>query len=181
VHGVTCFITGFLASGGDLRLLGKHKFAVIGPATAEALTLHGFVPDCTPQIFNGEQLGEALAKQMAGAEKVLLIRARFNAEGLPEVLKKKTVPFSELAVYETIPAQGSPIVRRIISEGRFDSVLFASPSSVSAFADAFSLPETPAIVPEKLPIKALCIGESTAACARSFGMEVHKGDEYGFN
>jgi uroporphyrinogen III methyltransferase/synthase len=177
-HGVTSFITGFLASGGDLRLFGKHKFAVIGPATAKALTLRGFVPDCMPLLFTGERLGEVLTEQIARGEKVLLVRALRNAEGLSEVLNKKAVPFRELAVYETIPVEGSPIVRRIISEGRFDSVLFASPSAVSAFAAAFSLPNSPAIVPEKLPIKALCIGESAAARARNFGMEVQM---YGFS
>jgi uroporphyrinogen-III synthase len=56
--------------------------------------------------------------------------------------------------------------------------LFASPSAVSAFARAFSLTDSPAT--DHAPIcalRALCIGESTAERARTFGMTVHTAQE----
>ena len=171
-HGVECFFKGFRSSGGDFRSFAGRQFAVIGPATAKALTEQGFVPDCMPSVFNGAQLGETLAERLSPGEEVLLIQGRVSAESFSRTLEENAVPFRRLAVYKTIPAEGGPITRRLISEGRFDLVLFASPSAVSVFAGTFSLATAPAIVPAKLPVKALCIGETTAARAREFGMEV---------
>jgi uroporphyrinogen III methyltransferase/synthase len=175
-QGVDSFFTGFLAAGGDFRSLARHKFAVIGPSVAKALTRRGFISDCMPEVFCGVQLGNALVEQAAEGE-LLLIHAKHSEDSLPKILTEKNIPYRELAVYETLPTEGGPIARRIIDESRFDMALFASPSAVSAFARAFSLPSTPAIDPAHVPITALCIGESTAECARTFGMTVHTARE----
>jgi uroporphyrinogen III methyltransferase/synthase len=165
--GVSCFFEGFLGSGGDLRFFADRKFAVIGPATAEALAGRGFVPDCMPPVFNGTELGLALTEQMRPGEEALLIRSRINERGLDKILKEKAVPFRELAVYETLPARTGSIALSVIKEGRFDFAFFASPSAVSAFA---------AVCPGS-GVKALCIGASTAARAGDFGMETHTAAE----
>jgi uroporphyrinogen III methyltransferase/synthase len=165
--GVNCFFGGFLDSGGDLRFFAGRKFAVIGPATAEALTRRGFIPDCTPPVFNGTQLALALAERISPGEEALLIRSGAGEKGLDRVLKEKAVPFRELAVYEALSARGSPIALGIVKEGRFDFAFFASPSAVSAFA---------AVCPGS-GVKALCIGASTAARAGDFGMEAHTAAE----
>ncbi|MDR3284039.1 MAG: uroporphyrinogen-III C-methyltransferase [Treponema sp.] len=174
-QGADSFFTGFLAEGGDFRSFAGHKFAGTGPSVAEALTRRGFIPDCIPSVFCGEQLGRALAEQVTTGEELLLIQAKHREGGLQKILTEKNIPFRELAVYETLPAEGSPIARRIIEENHFDTVLFASPSAVSAFARAFSLPGTRNSAPG--PITALCIGESTAKRARAFGMTAHSARE----
>jgi uroporphyrinogen III methyltransferase/synthase len=165
--GVNCFFKGFLGSGGDLRFLAGRKFAVIGPVTAKALAGWGFIPDCMPPVFNGAQLGLTLTELMSPGEEALLIRSQVNEKGLDRVLKEKAVPFRELAVYETLPARGSPVALDIVKEGRFDFAFFASPSAVSAFTALCPGPG----------VKALCIGESTTARAGGFGMEAHTAAE----
>jgi uroporphyrinogen III methyltransferase/synthase len=165
--GVNCFFNGFLRSGGDLRFFAGRQFAVIGPATGSALAERGFIPDCIPPVFNGTRLGLALAGWLSPGEKPLLIRARVNEKGLDRVLREKGIPFRELAVYETLPAKGSSIVLNVIAKGRFDFVLFSSPSAVPVFAAACPGQN----------VKALCIGTVTAARAKEFGMEAHTSTE----
>jgi uroporphyrinogen III methyltransferase/synthase len=143
------------------------KFAATGPTTAEALARRGCTFACMPALFNGAELGKTLAAQAAPGEDVLLIRPRHSEDGLSSILRQKNIPLWELAVYETLPTEGSPAVRSIIEQGNFDMVLFASPSAVSAFADVF------ASALNYAQVRALCIGDSTAAMARKFGMAVH--------
>jgi uroporphyrinogen III methyltransferase/synthase len=165
--GVNCFFNEFLSSGGDLRFFAGRKFAVIGPATAEALAGRGFIPDCMPPVFNGPQLALALIEGMSPGEEALLIRSQVNEKGLDRILKEKAIPLRELAVYETLPAEGSPIARGLIREGRFDFVCFSSPSAVPVFAAACS----------GQGVKALCIGAATAARAEEFGLEAYTSAE----
>jgi uroporphyrinogen III methyltransferase/synthase len=157
--GTVVFFDAYLSGGGDLRRFAACRFAAIGPATAEALKKRGFVPDCTPRSSGGRQLGEALAQKVSPGETVLLVRALAPAPGLAETLTEKGVPFQELPVYETVAAEPGEYARRLVAEGRFDYVLFASPSAVSAFRGVF-----PAV-------RAVCMGESTAARARELGMD----------
>jgi uroporphyrinogen III methyltransferase/synthase len=168
--GVTCFFNGFLGSGGDLRFFAGRKFAAIGPATAKALTERGFIPDCIPPVFNGTRLGLALAGRVFPGEEALLVRAKAHEKGLDRVLTEKGIPFRELAVYETLPADGGSIALNVIGEGRFDFVLFFSPSAVPVFAAA---------CPGR-DVKALCIGTAAAARAKEFGMEAYTATEASF-
>jgi uroporphyrinogen-III synthase len=116
-----------------------------------------------PPVFNGTRLGLALIERMSPGEEALLIRSHVNEKGLDRVLKEQGIPFRELAVYETLPAEGSSTILSIIGEGRFDFVLFFSPSAVPVFAAACS----------GRGVKALCIGAATAARAKEFGMETY--------
>jgi uroporphyrinogen III methyltransferase/synthase len=164
--GVAFFFRCFIDSGGDLRSVGNCRMGAVGPSTAAALKDQGFTPDLVPPVFNGPGLGEALAGKIAGGEDVLVLGPRDKSPGLAEELRRANIPFRELILYDTFPAEGGPAARRIIGEGRFDLVFFASPSAVKAFAGAF---------PQALSggLTALCIGESTAATARELGMVAH--------
>jgi uroporphyrinogen III methyltransferase/synthase len=161
--GVNCFFDEFLHSGGDLRFFAGRQFAVIGPATAKALAARGFIPDCMPPVFNGTRLGLALAERISPGEEALLIRSQVSEKGLDKILKERAIPFRERAVYETLPLQGASPAPDIIAQGRFDFVLFASPSAAPVFAAACSAPGR----------KALCIGAATAARAEEFGMAAY--------
>jgi uroporphyrinogen III methyltransferase/synthase len=162
--GAAVFFDAYLSLGGDLRRFAACRFAVIGPATAEALKKRGFVPDCMPESSGARALGEALAEKISSGQTVLLVRARTAAPGLAETLAEKGVSFRELPVYETVPAETGEYARRLVAEGRFDYALFASPSAVNAFRGVF-----PAAGPGE--IRAVCMGESTAARARELGMD----------
>ncbi|MDR1933914.1 MAG: uroporphyrinogen-III C-methyltransferase [Spirochaetales bacterium] len=168
--GVEIFFERYLRGGGDFRSLGGCRFAAPGPATAEALAKHGFIPDFVPAVYNGRGLGEGLAEKIAPHEKALIICPEENSPGLFEALGERGVCFDKLAVYRTVPCEGGPAARKAIEDGDFDCVFFTSPSSAAAFVEAF-----PAM---KLPgITALCIGETTAIRARELGMSVHTAGE----
>jgi uroporphyrinogen III methyltransferase/synthase len=148
------------------RLFPHCRFAVIGPETAQALKKRGFVPAYMPDTYSARSLGEGLAAKTAPGEKVLLVRGRRNAAGLTEALTENGVSFQELSVYDTLPAEGGEYARTLIAGGCFDYVFFASPSAVRVFTTRFHLTDFPAI-------QAVCIGETTADCARKSGMNVH--------
>jgi uroporphyrinogen III methyltransferase/synthase len=149
----------------DFRTFSACRFAVIGEATAEALVRQGFIPDYMPQVYNSRTLGEGLAQKINSGEKVLLVRSRQASPELPTILKEKGVEYGELPLYDTIPAEGNTYAKKIIQQGRFDMVLFSSPSIVNSFAASF-----PNL--EFAKLKALCIGEPTACRAREFGIQL---------
>jgi uroporphyrinogen III methyltransferase/synthase len=164
-EGVEIFFNRYRLSGGDFRALAPCRFAVIGPATAEALTKRGFIPDYIPPEHNGPSLGAGLGEKMAPGERALLLRARQKDPGLCRVLKEKNIAFTEWTLYRTLPTAGGAPARKLIEAGAFDGVSFASPSAVSAFAGHF-----PSLDFSSFP--ALCFGRSTAAAAEKLGMNV---------
>lgn len=163
--GVKAFFDGFFSSGEDLRALSGCRFAVIGPATSEALRERGFLCDFMPASYNGRALGEGLAERMDPAETALLVRAVQGAPGLSEALGEKGVSFDEFPVYDTVFVSNGGYARKIIEEGRFDFVFFTSAATASAFAQVF-----PSL--NYHDVRAVCIGEPTAVAAREFGMRV---------
>jgi uroporphyrinogen III methyltransferase/synthase len=166
-EGVDIFFKRYLLSGGDFRALAPCRFAVIGPATAEALRTWGFIPDYIPPEYNGRSLGQGLGEKTAPGEKILLLRAQKSDPGLCRVLNEKNIAFTEWALYRTRPAAGGAAARRLIEAGAFDWVFFASPSAVSAFAGHF-----PAL--DFSSFRALCFGGSTAAAAEKLGMKIRR-------
>jgi uroporphyrinogen III methyltransferase/synthase len=168
-EGVDIFFKRYLVSGGDFRTFAPCRFAVVGPATAEALGKWGFIPDYIPPEYNGRSLGQGLVQELgektAPGERILLLGAQKSDGGLCGVLKEKNIAFTEWALYRTIPAAGGEGARKLIEAGAFDWVFFASPSAVSAFAGHF-----PGLGFSSL--RALCFGVSTAAAAEKLGMKV---------
>jgi uroporphyrinogen III methyltransferase/synthase len=164
-EGVEIFFNRYRASGGDFRDLAPCRFAVIGPATAEALTKRGFIPDYIPPEHNGPALGAGLGEKMAPGEKALLLRADRKDPGLCRGLRQKNAAFREWPLYRTVPAAGGAEARKRIETGACDGVFFASPSAVSSFAGHF-----PSL--DFSPFFALCFGGSTAAAAEKLGMKV---------
>jgi uroporphyrinogen III methyltransferase/synthase len=161
--GVEIFFDAYLGAGGDFRSLGGKKFAAVGPATGEALSRRGFIPDFVPPVYQGGALGEGLAGKISPGETVLLARARLGSPELPRILAERGLAFRQLSLYDTVPAEGNPCARRLIEAGRFDLVFFSSPSMVSAFVRAFPALDLPRI-------RAICAGESTVNRARELGM-----------
>jgi uroporphyrinogen III methyltransferase/synthase len=164
--GIDIFFDAYLAAGQDLRRFSACRFAVVGPASAEALKKRGFVPDYMPDTYSGRALGEGLAEKTAAGETLLLVRGRRSAAGLTQALTEKGVSFQELILYDTLSAEGGSYARSLIAEGRFDYVFFASPSAVYAFTARF-----PSM--KFSTLKAVCIGETTADSARKSGMRVY--------
>ena len=55
-NGVRAFMDRLFHMGQDVRVLGRARLAVIGPATAEALRDYGLVADVVPDTFQAEGL-----------------------------------------------------------------------------------------------------------------------------
>jgi uroporphyrinogen III methyltransferase/synthase len=162
--GADYFFDSFIEGGGDLRRLASIRFAVTGPATARALEKRGIHADFMPPAFNGKSLALGLAEIVRKGEKILLIHPGNGSSETAALLEKRAVQFEEMELYNTAAlSEGGETALKIIAEGRFDYVFFASPSAVSAFAARvrqYGLKN----------IKALCIGESTAKRASGLGM-----------
>ncbi|GHU88402.1 uroporphyrinogen III methyltransferase [Spirochaetia bacterium] len=163
--GVEIFFEGYLHSGGDLRAFAPCYFAAIGPATVDALAKQGFIADYVPEVHNGHSLGQGLAERVKPGEKVLLLRARDAHPEMSQILTEQNISFREMAVYETIPAEGNAYARKIIEEGRFDVVYFSSGQGAAGFKAAF-----PGLDMRGIP--AICFGESVAIMARKLDMEI---------
>jgi uroporphyrinogen III methyltransferase/synthase len=168
--GVGYFFGGAFEAGRDLRSFSRCRFAAVGPATVEALAKRNIHADYAPAVFNGRALGEGLAHCMARGELAYLIGAGQKTPALGETLLEQGIPFRDLAIYDTVPAEGGAIARRIIEAGQFDGVLFTSPSTVTAFAAAFK-------AENRSGVQAFCIGETTGEAARKFGMKAHIAEE----
>jgi uroporphyrinogen III methyltransferase/synthase len=130
------------AAGGDARAFGASRLAVIGPATARALAVHGLRPDVVAAESRGEGLAGAMLAAMGarGEEgaRVLLARAARARDVLPDTLRAAGCVVDVVAAYETRPATG-PAVEGLAAElaaGRLDAVTFTSGSTVDHLCDA---------------------------------------------
>ena len=151
--------------GRDARHLGGVKLAAIGPGTARALARRGLTADLVPAVYDAAHLGEALAAQAGG--RVLLLRAEEGSPALPEALKRRGVAFDDIPVYRTrYENPRSEELRAELEDGRLDFVTFTSASTVKGFVST---------VGEDADFHrttGLCIGEQTAAAARTYGIPV---------
>ena len=164
--GVEAFLDGLWRLGGDLRALAGKRLAAIGPGTARALKERFLRVDLIPEEYNSLHLAQGLIQRMQPGERLLLPRASQGSPVLAETLGRAGVAFEEVPLYETLPAPAAPEpVTDCVRRGGIDWALFASASSVRAFAGQLG-GETPA------GLRALCIGAQTAAAAESAGMRV---------
>jgi uroporphyrinogen III methyltransferase/synthase len=177
--GVGIFFESCLAAGIDFRAFGSCRFAVIGPATAGALTRCGFIPDYMPQEYNSASLARGLAEKIRTELNgnpggvVLLARSSQASPELPRILKEQGISFTELTLYDVLPAEGNAYARKQIEAGNFDLVFLSSPFIAGAFAAAF--PDL-----DLSRLKAVCIGRSTACRAGELGMTTLIADEAAF-
>ena len=168
--GVECFFDGFFGSGGDVRSLAAARFAVVGPRTGQALARHGIHADFMPGEYNGKVLGNELRRLAAPGDAVLLYRAEYGGDELPDALREGGMACTDIAAYRTIANAMKDSVREKAETGRYDAVTFTSASAVDAFMAA-----APQECVSALP--AYCIGETTAAAARRHGMRAEVAKE----
>ena len=154
VTGVEALFTLLAREGRDIRELGAAKIAAIGPATAEALRLHGLRVNFVPEVYDGAHLAAGLAER---GGRMLLLRAEMGSPELTEVLRDRGTDFLEVPLYRT------RYVKAVLPDD-LDMAVFTSASTVRGFA---------ACAPEGregfVDVKAVCIGEQTACAAREAG------------
>jgi uroporphyrinogen III methyltransferase/synthase len=170
--GVNVFFDYLVDNNIDIRALHRLKIACVGIKTEREVTKRGVKVDYRPAEYNGAALARGLAALLknSGDEKLLIARAKDADADLTRILADAGVAFDDVPVYEKIKniESVSAIVNTICAN---DIVTFTSSSAVEAVAEAAA--ESAAHI-DLSTIKAVCIGEKTAAAARSRGIrEVH--------
>ena len=144
VTGVNAFFELLAESGRDIRELGKAKIAAIGSATAESLRTHGLKVDYVPEIFDGQNLAEGLAK-FGGS--VLMFRAENGSEDISRILNHYGIRNKQVCIYRT------DYVKLLHVPKYTDIIIFTSASTVKGFClSAGNMRE----------VKTVCIGRQTA-------------------
>lgn len=148
----------------DLRAL--ECFAV-GPATAAVLAAEGIEVQDLPERQQAEGLVDLLGDRPLHGRRYLLPRARKAREILPRFLRERGAQADVVVVYETRTAEESrERLREILETDRVDYLTFTSGSTVRSF-ETLAPPHSAASARRGIP--AACIGEVTAAAARSAG------------
>ena len=149
----------------DVRRLARLKVAALGSGTAAELERRGVLADLMPESYDADSLGLALAGRLTPGQRVFIARAR---EGSPALTARLAacpgVEVIDAPIYDTEYTR-PPILEPLeLLEGDTWAV-FTSASTVRGFAAA-------AGTEELSRVRALCIGEQTAAQARRYGMQV---------
>jgi uroporphyrinogen III methyltransferase/synthase len=162
-HGVEIFFDKLKAYHKDMRSLAPSKFAAVGSATRDALQAWGVIADLTPETFSGAALGAALAETALQDERVILPCSAIAGKDILKPLMDAGIACFPIPVYDTLAetCYDDPVYRELLVAG-LDYVAFTSPSAVDSFVRIF---------PYDPSWRALCIGETTAATARRYGME----------
>jgi uroporphyrinogen III methyltransferase/synthase len=137
----------------DLRRLHGCKFAVIGPATGEALTQHGLYPALCPPTHTSAGLALALREAAEPGEEILLFRSAQGAPILPQLLTEAGCSVQDLPVYriQAVPSE--------VPLPPLDYLTFSSSSGVELFFRQYGPPP-----PETVCV---CIGDVTAQALRA--------------
>ncbi|MGH7439917.1 MAG: uroporphyrinogen-III synthase [Polyangiaceae bacterium] len=162
------------AMGADARAFGRSRLAAIGPATAEALRVHGLEADVVASELRGEGLAEVLvtaASRAADEQPVaLLARAEKAREVLPERLRAAGWEVDVVAAYENRPPspEKTAWLLRELEDRRIDAVVFTSSSTVDNLCDLLG----PRASERLQGVRIASIGPLTTATARERGLRV---------
>lgn len=151
----------------DARTLAGIKVAAVGPATAQALRRFRVVADLVPA--DNSALGlvrefAALGPSRPGARGVLAPQAAGARPELRRGLEELGWEVDAPEAYRTLPRQVP--AELLVRAARCDAICFASPSAVRSYVGQAESAGA------GLPPLVACIGPSTAAAARSCGLEV---------
>jgi uroporphyrinogen III methyltransferase/synthase len=134
-NGVRAFMGRLFHKGLDVRVLGRARLAVIGPATAQALRDYSLVAEVVPETFQAEGLLEVLTPRLLGGTRLLLARAEQARDVLPDGLARLGLKVDVVPVYRAVPpASVPPETAGALAAGRVDILTFTSSSTVHNFA-----------------------------------------------
>lgn len=175
--GADLFFDQLMELGMDLRSLlvrgAEVRIAAIGSGTAAALGKRGLIPDLVPRVYSAAALGEALAETAAEGSRITVARAEKGSEELLPLLLKAGLDVDDIPLYRTL-YETHPLlkdrIRELLEQGRIDAVTFTSVSTVRGFTGAVECADYTGI-------RAVCIGEQTAAEAAKYGMQIQVSDQ----
>jgi len=161
----------FMGALRDARALGAVLVAAVGPATADALRRAGVEPDLVPAEHSARGLVDAFPDAPeAGGRTVLFPSADLAPPTIPEGLGDKGWQVRRVEAYRTV-ARAAPEPALLERVAAADALTLSATSTVQAFLAL----RTPEGRPVPVPPHVVCIGPTTAAAARSAGLEnVHE-------
>ena len=175
--GADLFFDQLMELGMDLRSLlvrgTEVRIAAIGSGTAAALRKRGLIPDLVPRVYSAAALGEALAETAAEGSRITVARAEKGSEELLPPLLKAGLDVDDIPLYRTLYETHHLLkdrIRELLEQGRIDAVTFTSASTVRGFTGALECADYTGI-------RAVCIGEQTAAEAAKYGMQIQVSDQ----
>ena len=164
-NGVRLFFQELLHSGGDYRLLGHIKFAVIGDGTKKELANFGFHADYMPDSFCAGALAKGLASILTPSDRLLIARSRGGSPILTVILGEAGIVYDDIVLYEV---GGKPADSSIPAGEGFDYITFASASGVRAYLSS-GLRVNPG--QRTGQTRLACIGDITAGELKKHGMK----------
>jgi uroporphyrinogen III methyltransferase/synthase len=168
VNGVKYFFKTLFAQGLDVRALGHHQFACIGPVTRDELGKFGIVSDVLPETYRAESVVAAFTDRGISGKKILLPRAMEARTILPEELKNMGAHVHEVTAYETRQVSNAKTeLMALLNDGEIDMVTFTSSSTVKNFMSLIPQEDRSSLLSE---VTHACIGPITGDTAVSLGL-----------
>ena len=169
-NGVTAFFEYFFKAFDDIRVIGRLRFAAVGPATAAKLKELHLAVDAMPEEYVASKVAAAIAK-VDGVEnlRILCLRAEVASPDLVAKLEELGAIVDDVACYRTVPETDdiNGAAAKLIEEGA-DWVTFTSASTVENFHARFDLP---ALLKRFPSLKTLSIGPETSKALAALGLE----------
>jgi uroporphyrinogen III methyltransferase/synthase len=183
--GVNVFFDYLIDNEFDVRELYHLKIACVGSETEREIKKYGIITDYIPGEYSGAALAHGLCGLVRKDERILIARDKDGASDLPGILSDAGLGFDDAAIYEKRrgPDKRRSQDKRSSAEKTcghgetIDEIIelidyrgcyaaFTSSSAVDGFAGVTG-------DVDHSGIKAICIGEKTAAAARVHGMDVY--------
>lgn len=117
------------------------SIGAIGPGTASALEHEGHTPQVTAEESRSEGLAQALAGRLLPAQRVLVVRPEVARRVLIRSLERMGLRTDSVAFYRNVPAPELEGVVRDVSAGRFDAIVFTSPSTLERLLQSDFVPQ----------------------------------------
>ena len=141
------------------------RMAVVGPGTAAAVREAGYRPDLVPVQADAEGLAAELAVRNMPGKRVLWVRPEGARPVLGKLLELQGAQVTSAIFYRTVPHHGCKEIAAELTDGRYDGVLFTSPSTFNAILDALPPDRT-----ERFhQVVLVAIGRITAAAMEAAG------------
>ena len=150
-----------------LTELGIPSWAAIGPATCGVLEHEGIEVRFQPSQSTAAAMAAELPIERG--DRVLVVRGDLAGDGLAVALQARGVEVDDVIAYRTREAPGGSrvLLRRAVSDGPLDAVVFTSGSTVRGLV---ALGRDESI--DVLSLSCVCIGPETADEARAAGFRI---------
>lgn len=122
----------------DTNVRHRPTIIAIGNKTMSTLQEFGCTADFVPPKFNAKELLHSLKDVELNGKKVLIPKGNLSSGEIGEFVRSKGGIADEVVVYKTLPNNFiDDHMKTEVSSGRFDTIIFYSPSQVKNFLNVF--------------------------------------------